>query len=60
MKLKTSLREMDQKDLLFLCSCAIAFKNNEISHYPNRVVGNLFFESRLEHRKFFIMAKKIK
>ncbi len=53
-----SLKEIDTNDLISILNRAIAFKNGEISHYPDRVVGNLFFEPSTRTQQSFIMAEK--
>lgn len=53
-----SLKEIDTNDLISILNRASAFKNGEISHYPDRVVGNLFFEPSTRTQQSFIMAEK--
>ncbi|HSL87206.1 MAG TPA: hypothetical protein VK861_09755, partial [Bacteroidales bacterium] len=53
-----SLKELDTRDIVSILNRAIAFKKGEISHYPDRVVGNLFFEPSTRTLQSFIMAEK--
>ena len=53
-----SLRELDTNEIVSILNRALAFKNGEISHYPDRVVGNLFFEPSTRTHQSFIMAEK--
>jgi len=53
-----SLRELDINEIVSLLDRAMAFKNGEVSHFPDRIVGNLFFEPSTRTHQSFIMAEK--
>ena len=53
-----SLRELEINEINSLLNRAMAFKNGEVSHFPDRIVGNLFFEPSTRTHQSFIMAEK--
>ncbi|MFH5836468.1 aspartate carbamoyltransferase catalytic subunit [Proteiniclasticum sp. C24MP] len=53
-----SLRELDINEIVSLLDRAMTFKNGEVSHFPDRIVGNLFFEPSTRTHQSFIMAEK--
>jgi len=53
-----SLRELEINEINSLLNRAMAFKNGEVSHFPDRIVGNLFFEPSTRTHQSFVLAEK--